>query len=106
MQLYQVTAPLVTLHAGRVQLTKDQARRRRHVMKHVTEDVFEITTPIQFKHGETFGYDGEVSKALSVQLRDPNAPKPAAAAADGDAGPAPADTAQRRRKKADDADGG
>ena len=60
MDKYQVTGPSVNVNAGCVLLSADQVRRRRHNLKAVGDDVFEIVNPIQFKHGETFGYDGPV----------------------------------------------
>ena len=58
----------INLHSGNVELDEDQARRRAHNIKEVEEGIFNIINPIQFKIGEKFGYDGEVSKTLAQSL--------------------------------------
>lgn len=79
MKEYQVTAVAVTIHEGRVRMTADQARRRRHHTRPVEgqKDVFDVVRPFQFKRGETFGYDGEVSKFLMADLSAPGEGPPA-----------------------------
>lgn len=70
MNEYQVTARAVTIREGRVQMTDEQARRRRHHTRPVKGEagIYEVISPFQFKHGETFGYDGEVSKSLMADV--------------------------------------
>lgn len=54
------TIQVVTLTAGVLELSEDQARRRKHLIKPVEgeDDVYEIIAPCQFKVGERFGYEG------------------------------------------------
>lgn len=55
----------VQFHAGRVALTAEQAARRRMCTRATGEPgVYEITAPCGFKLGESFGYDGDVPKAM------------------------------------------
>lgn len=71
MQTY-TAAVVVTLHSGKVKLTADQARRRMHCLKGSKagqkSGIFTILSPIQFKVGEEFGYDGDMPKAMIGQL--------------------------------------
>lgn len=69
MNQYIVTGKLVTLHDGRVTLSADQAGSRSHNLNRLGGDVYEIAKPIQMKHGERFGYDGEYSKSLMSELK-------------------------------------
>lgn len=64
MERFEVTE-VMNLNGGTVELDEDQARRRIHNIVEVDKGVYEIVNPIQFKVGETFGYDGEVNKALA-----------------------------------------
>ena len=53
----------------KVKLNEKQAHRRRRLIKKTDEDnVFEIVQPIQFKVGETFGYDGDFNKRLAIDV--------------------------------------
>lgn len=70
---YQVINAPVTLYTGLLVLNADQVRRRKHLIEHVENDVFMIVKPVNFKVGEIIGYDGELSKALAMQLCDPEA---------------------------------
>jgi hypothetical protein len=79
MKKYQVTGPMVQLFSGKVQLSPEQSGPRKHNLAQVKGNVFEITAPIQFKQGETFGYDGEISKAMALDLDEEAAVKKAAA---------------------------
>jgi len=66
---FQVTAVSVTLHAGLVRLTADQASRRAHAIKAAgKKGEFEILQPINFKRGEIVEYNGDVPKALAEDL--------------------------------------
>lgn len=70
MKQYKTNA-IVTITDGSVMLNEDQARRRRHKLKPTDkENVFEIMQPIQFKAGEVFGYDGELSKTYKSIIDD------------------------------------
>lgn len=72
MKTYQVKASFASLMSGVVHLSERQAAPRRHALQPVpdTPDHYEIVTPIQFKEGESFGWDGEVNKALLAVLED------------------------------------
>lgn len=75
----KVTAESGTLavNSGQVQLTAEQAKPRLHALQLVGKTdgkgggTYNVTGPIQFKRGETFGFDGEVAK--NGVLRDPDA---------------------------------
>lgn len=80
-------APL-NVNAGRVKLTKDQARRRAHLLAAVDgkEGEFDVVRPIQFKVGETFGFEGD-DKSLPIEYRPAEpGPEPTKAAAGKSAG--------------------
>jgi len=59
---------VINLHSGHVELDEDQARRRAHNIEEVEKGIFNIVNPIQFKIGEKFSHDGEVSKTLAQSL--------------------------------------
>lgn len=92
-------APL-NVNAGRVKLTKDQARRRAHLLAAVDgkEGEFDVVRPIQFKVGETFGFEGD-DKSLPIEYRPPE-PEPAKAAAGKSAGKAASKTPVKEPAKA------
>ena len=68
---YQVINSPVTLYSGLLELTAAQAQSRTHLLEHVENNVFMIVKPVNFKVGEIISYDGELSKALGMQLCDP-----------------------------------
>lgn len=66
----------LSVNSGQISLTAEQARPRLHALVAVKVDakgggVYSVTGPIQFKRGESFGFDGEVGK--NGVLRDPEA---------------------------------
>lgn len=70
------TAAVVTVVSGQIKLSAAQAKTRLSALAtvDVKEDgagIYTVLKPIQFKAGETFGYDGEVRK--DGILRDPQA---------------------------------
>ena len=70
MKVYTAAA-VITLHEGRVQLTQEQARRRKSQItskRNQKSGTYSIVKPVQFKVGECFGYDGEIPKAMLEQL--------------------------------------
>jgi hypothetical protein len=75
MERYEVVAPHVEIHTGILQLSKEQADARAHALDDLGEGLYQIRRPVQFKCGETFGYDGTVNKAL-LQLIKPRTRKP------------------------------
>lgn len=68
MNHYEVTAVSVTINAGVVELSQNQAHRRRHLLKKVGDSLYEVISPIQFKAGEEFGYGGDVNKLLMTEI--------------------------------------
>lgn len=68
MNQYEVTATAVTINAGMIKLSQSQANRRKHLLKRVTDDVYEVISSVQFKRGEVIGYDGAVNKALLLEI--------------------------------------
>lgn len=73
MKTYIVTATSVSLHAGLVQLTPEQASVRSHNLKPVQgqKGVYEIINPIELKRGEKIGLDGDQPKALLELVSTP-----------------------------------
>ena len=71
---YQVIDNPATLFSGLLELNEDQVRRRANLLELVEGSVYMILKPVTFKVGETFGYDGEISKATALALVDPDAP--------------------------------
>lgn len=66
-------------------LTLKQAEARRHILRDVSEGVYETMGQTQFKRGETLGLEGEVPKALRSAVLVDGRPmvKPPAAEAGG-----------------------
>ena len=69
MHRYTTIAP-ITLHTGIVELTPEQAAPRLYQLNDLGEGLYEITGPVQFKAGETIGYDGDINKALMERLTE------------------------------------
>ncbi len=57
-----LTTDKVDLLSGVLDLSEDQARRRKGWLKKLESGLFEIIKPVQFKAGEVFGFEGELSK--------------------------------------------
>ncbi len=68
-----ISTRVMDLHAGTVRLDADQYRRRRHLVSPVKgkKDQYTIDKSIQFKTGETFGYDGDIPPVLAECLANP-----------------------------------
>jgi hypothetical protein len=76
MKTHKAEDGAVTVNSGNVQLSAAQAAVRRHCLKEVKIDkngggVYSVTAPIQFKRGETFGFDGAAGK--NGVINDPEA---------------------------------
>ncbi len=77
MNKFVVVAALA-LNGGIVRLSKAQADVRKHALQPVKgakvgkdgEASFEIIKPVQFKIGETFGFEGNLPKQLAVLAED------------------------------------
>tara|TARA_Y100000310_G_scaffold342185_1_gene444184 strand:+ start:6969 stop:7328 length:360 start_codon:yes stop_codon:yes gene_type:complete len=62
MRKYKVVCRYGRINAGFVELTKDQARRRRHCLDHLEDNVYLLKEKTGFKSGEVFGFDGDLSR--------------------------------------------
>ena len=83
MRKYQVIEKHVEIGAGRVMLDADQFKTRSHNLRAIGHDgVYEIVNPVQFKFGETFGFDGEFGKHLAQFVAEVDAPRIAESIAD------------------------
>lgn len=47
-----------------LKLSKEQAVPRARLLKHIEDGVYETLDNVQFKRGETFGFDGVLPKSL------------------------------------------
>lgn len=78
MKTYKALS-VVNLSSGVVALSSDQYRRRKHNLGVKAAVGWPIVNEIQFKIGETFGYDGVIGKSevsgVSV-VKSPTKPKP------------------------------
>lgn len=70
MKNYQVTGKVVSISSGIVELVKHQSDARMFALNPVGKNRFAVLKTIHFKHGETFGYDGELSKTLALELAE------------------------------------
>ena len=70
MKNYQVTGKVVSISSGVVELAKHQSDARMFALNPIGKNRFAVLKTIHFKHGETFGYDGELSKALALALAE------------------------------------
>lgn len=73
MQTYKVGGPFITLIAGLVQITAEQARARTHALIAVEQQedgggIFEVNGSVTFKRGEIFGHDGEIPKSIACAV--------------------------------------
>lgn len=69
MKNITVNVQSMNVNSGQVKLSAEQAAVRRHALRAIDVNaktgagVYEVLQPIQFKRGESFGFDGEISKA-------------------------------------------
>lgn len=75
MNRYKVVGPFVNVHSGVLSLTAEQAAARAAMVKANTEGNYEIVRTAQFKRGESFGYDGVISKEFVDEVVDENKPE-------------------------------
>ena len=73
MRTYEALQAL-TFKSGRFALTSEQLRRRKHVVRHAGEGVFEPIDSICFKRGETIVADIDYTKEMHSFLRLVDAP--------------------------------
>ena len=69
-----IAGSVVRLHSGKVKITKKQhARRQRLLGEYKKNGVYDVTSKIEFKAGEEFGYDGDIPKSMAEDLEELNA---------------------------------
>lgn len=76
---YTIISASARLNIGVLVLNKGQAHPRRHNLKALGKDRFEIVSPVEFKVGEVIGYEGDLPKALATVMIDEAAAKKEAA---------------------------
>jgi hypothetical protein len=74
MRKIKVTGDFIVLHGGNVRLNEKQAKAREHAVKHIKDDLYEITGPVGFKRGEVFYFDGDVGKGHVEDVEETRAP--------------------------------
>lgn len=74
MRKIKVLGEFIHLHSGKVKLSERQARDRSHGVRKIKDDLFEITSPIGFKRGEIFSFDGDLGKGQSEDVEETRAP--------------------------------
>jgi hypothetical protein len=67
MEKITVVGDVITVRYGTVELSDDQAKRRKHNLEHLIEKSYEVKRPIQFKVGETFGYESGVKQKKTTR---------------------------------------
>lgn len=70
MKKYIVNGPKAIIANGTVGLTLEQADRRVNQVKPLGDDLFTVIHPLEFKHGESFLWDGEPGKGSPLNLID------------------------------------
>lgn len=73
MRTYTVIAVLGFNPGTVLGLSKEQAHRRRHLLKPLGEGLYEVTGRVEFKVGEEIATDVELNKALATALQPPGA---------------------------------
>jgi len=68
---FVVNGPYQIQLGQQVEIDEKQAKRRKHVSKHIKGDIYECTFPFQFKAGEIFGFSGEINKRFANIIIDP-----------------------------------
>jgi len=69
MRTYIVEAKSVRIAAGVLALSKAQAAARLHLLEPLKDGEFRVVSPVEFKTGEEFGYDGELPKGQAALVR-------------------------------------
>lgn len=62
MKKIEVVEKAMTIRFGSVELTKDQAKSRKHNLTHLVDNLYEVKNPIQFKVGESFSFEASAEK--------------------------------------------
>lgn len=67
MKNYLTKKP-ISLLSGKIRLSDDQANARSDQLSKIVDDVYWISSKIEFKAGEIFGYDGDLPKTLAASV--------------------------------------
>lgn len=70
MDKYTITARSVRFASGLLELTDEQARTRLPKLRALDKMRFEIIQPVEFKRGETIGYEGDLPKSFADRMED------------------------------------
>jgi len=65
---YEIVNQAARIPAGVLVLTKHQAVPRAHNLKALGKDRYEVVNPVEFKIGETIGYEGDLPKGMANEL--------------------------------------
>lgn len=68
MKEYAVIGSVAKISGGILALTEEQAKARIHNLKNLEDGLYQVERPVQFKRGESFGYDGGVNKRLLQEI--------------------------------------
>lgn len=77
MKKLKVIAGSAGFHTGILALTPSQAKARSASLKPMGGGLYEILSPVQFKHGEEVSFDGQFSKHQLASLEVEDAPSSA-----------------------------
>lgn len=66
------TLGVLRLYSGRVRLSAEQIKPRRHLIKEIDakNGIYEIVHGVTFKAGETLGYEGDIPKSIANIVAD------------------------------------
>lgn len=64
---HKVVGSICVISGGLIQLSDDQYSLRSHNLLKLEGDVYEVINRIEFKRGEIFGHDGDLSKVPCVE---------------------------------------
>lgn len=67
MKRYTVIEKPLFLKNGILALTQEQAEPRKHLLKHLRGDQYEIIGEVCFKIGEEIGFDGPVKHHINLE---------------------------------------
>lgn len=70
MKKYITTAKSLRIQSGTVMLDENQAQARAHQLEALGNGIYRIVSPIEFKSGETIGYEGDVPPALAQEMKE------------------------------------
>lgn len=70
MDKYTITGRAVRLTSGLLELNEEQSRTRLPKLRALSKTRFEIVQAVEFKRGETIGYEGDLPKSLADRMED------------------------------------